>query len=271
SYDEVLPYFRRAEHNDQFTDALHGQSGPLNVTYPRHVNQLNQMFLDAAALHQLRLNPDYNGAEQDGAFLYQVTQKDGERCSAAKGYLTPNLSRPNLTVVTHAQSSRILMEGRRAVGVAYRQGRQPRSVRARREVVVSAGAFGSPQLLLLSGIGPPEHLRGLGIPVAHELPGVGKNLQDHIDYVQIWRTRGDTETLGVSLHGTARLWRAMSQWRKSRSGMITTTYAEAGAFLRSRPDVSAPDLQLIFVLGMIDDHARKIHLGHGMSCHVDVL
>jgi choline dehydrogenase-like flavoprotein len=271
SYDEVLPYFRRAEHNEQFTDALHGQGGPLNVTYPRYVNPLNQMFLDAAALHQLRLNPDYNGAEQDGAFLYQVTQKDGERCSAAKGYLTPNLSRPNLTVVTHAQSSRVLIEGRRAVGVAYRQGGQTRGVRARREVILSAGAFGSPQLLLLSGIGPPEHLRDLGIPVAHELPGVGKNLQDHIDYVQIWRTRGDTGTLGVSLGGTARLWRAISQWRKSRSGMITTTYAEAGAFLRSRPDVSAPDLQLIFVLGMIDDHARKIHLGHGMSCHVDVL
>jgi choline dehydrogenase-like flavoprotein len=271
SYDELLPYFRRAEHNEQFTDAFHGQGGPLNVTYPRHVNPLNQMFLDAAVLHQLRLNPDYNGAEQDGAFLYQVTQKDGERCSAAKGYLTPNLSRPNLNVVTRAKSSRILIEGRRAAGIAYRQGRRMRSVRARREVILSAGAFGSPQLLLLSGIGPPEHLRDLGIAVTHALPGVGKNLQDHIDYVQIWRTRGDTGTFGISSRGTALLWRAISQWRRTRSGPITTPYAEAGAFLRSRPDVPVPDLQLILVLGMIDDHARVLHLGHGMSCHVDVL
>ena len=271
SYDALLPYFKRSEHNERFDDAFHGQGGPLNVTYPRHVSPINQMFLDAAALHQLRPNPDYNGAEQEGAFLYQVTQKNGERCSAAKAYLTPNLSRPNLKVLTRAVSSRVLIEDRRAVGVAYTRGNEAGRVRARREVIVSAGAFGSPQLLLLSGIGPPEQLQTLGIPLAHALPGVGKNLQDHIDYVQTWRARSDTQTFGLALRGAAKLAGAMLEWRKARSGMITSPFAEAGAFLRSRPDLSAPDLQLIFVLGIIDDHARKLHLGHGISCHVDVL
>jgi choline dehydrogenase-like flavoprotein len=271
SYDDVLPYFKRAEHNEHFEDAFHGQRGPLNVTYPRHVSPLNQMFVDAAALHQLRHNPDYNGAEQEGAFMYQVTQKNGERCSAAKAYLTPNLSRPNLKVMTRAVSSRIAIENRRAAGVAFTQGHEAGMVRARREVIVSSGAFGSPQLLLLSGIGPAEQLQEFGIPVAQHLPGVGKNLQDHIDYVQAWRTRSDTQTFGLSLRGAVKLTRAIFEWRRARTGMITSPFAEAGAFLRSRPDLSAPDLQLIFVIGIVDDHARKPHLGHGVSCHVDVL
>jgi choline dehydrogenase-like flavoprotein len=272
AYDDVLPYFRRSEHNEQFDDAaFHGQDGPLNVTYPRHVSPINQMFVDAAALHQLRLNPDYNGAEQEGAFLYQVTQKNGERCSAAKAYLTPNLSRTNLKVLTRAASSRIMIEDRRATGVTYTRGGETHTVRARREVVVSSGAFGSPHLLLLSGIGPAEQLQDLGIPVTQHLPGVGKNLQDHIDYVQTWRTRSDTQTFGLSLRGMAKMAGAISEWRKTRSGMITSPFAEAGAFLRSRPDLDAPDLQLIFVIGIVDDHARKQHLGHGISCHVDVL
>ena len=271
AHSDVLPYFKRAEHNEQFDDAFHGRSGPLNITYPRHVSPLNQMFVDAAALHQLRHNPDYNGAEQEGAFTYQVTQKNGERCSAAKGYLTPNLARPNLKVLTRAVSSRIVIENRRAVGVAYTQGNEAGTMRARREVIVSSGAFGSPQLLLLSGIGPAAQLQRLGIMVTQDLPGVGKNLQDHIDYVQSWRTRSDTQTFGLSLRGLVKMTGAMSEWRKKRSGMITSPFAEAGAFLRSRPDLKAPDLQLIFVIGIVDDHARKPHLGHGVSCHVDVL
>lgn len=271
SYDEVLPYFRRSEHNEQFHDAYHGLDGPLNVTYPRHASPINQMFLDAAALNGLRLNSDYNGAEQEGAFLYQVTHKDGERCSAAKGYLTPNLSRQNLHVMTHAVAARILLEGQRAVGVEFHQDGELKQVRARREVLLTSGTFGSPQLMLLSGIGPAEELRGLGIPIARDLPGVGKNLQDHIDYVQGWRTRSDTQTFGVSIRGVARFTGAMFEWRNKRSGMVTSPFAEAGAFIRSQPDLAAPDLQLVFVLAIVDDHARKQHLGHGISCHVDVL
>ena len=271
SYDEVLPYFRRSENNEQFHDAYHGLGGPLNVTYPRHASPINQMFLDAAALNGLRLNPDYNGAEQDGAFLYQVTHKDGERCSAAKGYLTPNLSRPNLHVMTHAVAARILLEGQRAVGVEFHHDGELKQVRVRREVLLTSGTFGSPQLMLLSGIGPAEELRSLGIPIAGDLPGVGRNLQDHIDYVQAWRTRSDTQTFGVSLRGVAKFTGAMFEWRNKRSGLVTSPFAEAGAFIRSQPDLAAPDLQLVFVLAIVEDHARKQHLGHGISCHVDVL
>lgn len=271
SYDEVLPLFKRAENNEQFKDGFHGQGGPLNVTYPRHESPCTKLFLDAAALHQIRLNPDYNGAEQEGAFEYQVTHKNGERCSAAKAYLTPNLSRKNLEIVTHAVSAKVVIENRRACAVSYYQGSQLKEVRARREVILAGGAFGSPQVLQLSGIGAGEELRPLGIPVVNELPGVGKNLQDHIDYVQSWRVPSNTETVGASLRGAAKITSAMLEWSSKRSGLITTTYATAGAFLRSSPDVLVPDLQLVFVIALVDDHARKLHIGHGISCHVEVL
>jgi choline dehydrogenase len=270
-YGDVLPFFRRAENNEQFSDDYHGRGGPLNVTYPRYDTDLNQRFLKAAAQNGLPLNPDYNGARQDGAFLYQVTHKDGERCSAAKAYLTPNLSRPNLRVITDATAERILFDGRRAAGVAYLKGGETQTATARREVIVSSGAFGSPQLLMLSGIGAGYELRSHNVDVVLDSAGVGKNLQDHIDYVQTWRTPSWSETVGVSLRGVARLAKAVPQWGRRRTGLMTTTYATAGAFIRSTPDAPAPDLQLVFVVAIVDDHARKMHLGHGISCHVDVL
>jgi choline dehydrogenase len=272
SYDEVLPYFKRAEHNETHgAGEFHGAGGPLNVAELRSPSPLNRSFLEAAALNGVPLNPDYNGAEQHGAFMYQVTHRNGERCSAAKAYLTPNLSRPNLKVMTHAPSARILFEGQRAVGVAYRQGGALREVRARREVIVSSGAFGSPQLLMLSGIGPGAALQRLGLPVQQDLPGVGQNLQDHIDHVQTWRTRSDTHTFGLSARGGVKLTAAMLEWKQQRTGLISSSIAESGAFLRSSPEVPVPDLQLVFVIGIVDDHARKLHLGHGYSCHVEVL
>ena len=271
TYDDVLPLFKRSENNEQFDNSFHGQGGPLNVTYQRYESRFDKLFLEAAQMQGFPLNPDYNGAVQDGAFMYQVTHKNGERCSAAKAYLTPNLSRPNLQVLTHAVSAKVIVEGRRACGVSYYQGNQLREVRARREVIVAGGAFGSPQLLQLSGIGAAGDLQKLGIPVVHDLPGVGKNLQDHIDYVQTWRVASSTDSFGVSLRGSAKLTGAMLEWRNKRTGMITSNYATAGVFFRSSPDAPAPDLQLIFVIGIVDDHARKLHLGHGISCHIDVL
>jgi choline dehydrogenase len=272
SYEDVLPYFRRAENCEMFgATELRGAGGPLNVTYPRHQSPVTQMFLDAAVANGIPLTEDYNGQQQAGAFIYQVTQKDGERCSAAKGYLTPSLKRANLHVHTRAVTTRVLLENGRAVGVEYHQDGQMRQVRARREVVLAAGAFGSPQLLMLSGLGPAPELQRHGIPVQRNLPGVGQNLQDHIDYVQAWRTGSDTETFGVSLRGSAKVGAAMLEWRRSRTGMVTSPYASAGAFLHSAPWQDAPDLQLVFVLAIVDDHARKMHLGHGISCHVDVL
>lgn len=270
-YDDVLPLFKRSENNEQFVDGFHGQGGLLNVTYQNHASPVNKLFLEAAQLNGLALNPDYNGAEQDGAFLYQVTQKNGERCSAAKGFLTPNLSRPNLTVVTQATAAKVMIEGKRARGVAYYHGNHLEQVRARREVLVAAGAFGSPQLLMLSGIGATHELQKFGIPVVKDLWGVGKNLQDHIDYVQTWRVPSHTDTIGVSLRGSAKLANAMLQWRGKRSGLITSSIATVGAFMRSSPEVAIPDLQLVFVIAIVDNHARTMHLGHGISCHVDVL
>jgi choline dehydrogenase len=271
SYADVLPLFKRSENNEQFRNEFHGRGGPLNVTYSRYESPLSQLFIDAAASHGIALNPDYNGAQQEGAFLYQVTHRNGERCSAAKAYLTPPLSRPNLCVVTHAVSAKVTFDGRRARGVAYHQGGEIREAHARREVVLAAGAFGSPQLLQLSGIGAGAELQQLGIPMVQHLPGVGENLQDHIDYVQSWRVPSSTETVGVSLRASLKLASATLEWRKERSGLITTTYGTAGAFFRSAPDIAVPDLQLVFVIAIVDDHARKLHAGHGISCHVDVL
>lgn len=271
AYADVLPLFKRSEHNEQFDDSFHGQGGPLNVTYQRHQSPINRIFLEAAAMNGIRPNPDYNGAEQEGAFLYQVTHINGERCSAAKAFLTPKLSRPNLQVLTHAVSAKVNFAGRRACGVSYYQGNQLKEVHARREVILSSGAFGSPQLLQLSGIGATGELQKLGIPVVHDLPGVGKNLQDHLDYIQAWHVPTATESFGISLRGAAKLAAAMLEWNRKRTGMLTSTYATAGAFLRSAPDVPVPDLQLVFVIAIVDDHARKLHLGHGISCHVDVL
>jgi len=269
---DVLPYFKRAENNETHgASEFHGAGGPLNVAELRSPSPLNQAFLAAAALNGIPNIKDYNGAEQFGSFMYQVTHKNGERCSAAKGYITPNLSRPNLTVRTHATTARLLLAGKRARGVSYYEGNELKHVHARREVVLSSGAFGSPQTLMLSGIGPAAELQRLGIPVAQHLAGVGQNLQDHIDHVQTWRTRSDTQTFGVSARGTAALTRAMLEWKHKRTGMISSTIAESGAFFCSAPDVVVPDLQLVFVLGVVDDHSRKLHLGHGYSCHVDVL
>ncbi|WP_310644611.1 GMC family oxidoreductase N-terminal domain-containing protein [Limnohabitans sp.] len=271
SYDEVLPYFKKSEHNETHQDAFHGQGGPLNVAELRQASSLNAMFLESAHLCGIPAVHDYNGATQFGAFMYQVTQKNGERCSAAKGYLTPNLNRSNLTVMTGALTQKIVLEGRHAVGVQARVKGQDFTLKARREVLLSSGAFGSPQLLQLSGIGPGALLQSKGIATAVDLPGVGQNLQDHIDYVFSYRTTSNTDTLGLSLPGAVRVMKGIAQWKRERQGMMTSSIAESGAFFRSRPDVDVPDLQLVFVQGIVDDHARKQHLGHGYSCHVTVL
>jgi choline dehydrogenase-like flavoprotein len=272
SYEEVLPYFKRAENSEPHgaTD-YHGVGGPLNVTHVRSPSPLNAAFLEAAAMHGIPANADYNGAGQFGAFMYEVTHKNGERCSAAKGYLTPNLSRKNLHVMTGAQTARILFDGQRAVGIEYWQDGVLKQLRARREVILSAGAFGSPQLLLVSGIGAAGQLQQHGIAVRADLPGVGQNLQDHIDYVQACRTRPSRATFGISPSGSLHFLQAMRQWQQHRTGRITSNYAESGGFIRSSPGIEVPDLQLIFLVGLVDDHARKPHLGHGFSCHVDLL
>jgi choline dehydrogenase-like flavoprotein len=269
---EVLPYFKRGEHNERGADAFHGTGGPLNVMDLRSPNRYGPAFIEAARQAGLPANADFNGAAQEGAGMYQVTHKAGERWSAAKGYLTPHVGkRANLQVLTNAQVTRIVLEGKRAVGVEVRQGGATRQLQAKREVLLSAGALQSPQILMLSGIGPGAELQRHGLTVQHDLPGVGQNLHDHMDVVQVVDAPHLKELFGLSLTGAWHALKGIFEWRSQRSGMLTTNFAEAGAFLRSSPDVATPDLQLHFVIGKLVDHGRKTVLGHGYSCHVCLL
>ena len=215
-------------------------------------------------------NDDFNGPDQEGVGPYQVTQIDGERCSAARAYVTPVLGRENLDVITRAHARRILFDGRRATGVAYDKAGRSFNARASAEIVLAGGAFASPQLLMLSGIGAGEDLRRCGIEVVHDLPGVGQNLHDHVDYVACYRSPS-ADPLGLSVSGAIKSLKGVREWRRQRTGVLTTNFAEAGGFLKSDPAVERPDLQLHFVIGIVDDHMRKLHLGNGYSCHVCVL
>jgi choline dehydrogenase-like flavoprotein len=271
SYEDVLPYFRLSEHNERLDNAWHGQGGPLWVSDLRSDNPFQARYLAAAHQAGLPVTDDFNGAEQEGVGIYQVTQKHGERWSAARAYLLPHLGRrDNLSVETHAQVQRILFEGTRAVGVEVLQGGRLRTIRARREVVLAAGAFQTPQLLMLSGVGPAQDLERLGIQTRVHLPGVGKNLQDHPDFIFGYRARS-LDTIGVSIGGGARMLQAIRRFRQERRGALTSNFAEGGGFLKTRADLAMPDIQLHFVVALVDDHARRFHLGHGLSCHVCLL
>ncbi len=271
AWADVLPYFKRAEHNERGADALHGSGGPLNVMDLRSPHRFGPVFVDAAVQAGHARNADFNGQRQEGAGSYQVTHRAGERFSAAKAYLTPNLSRPNLRVVTGAQTSSVLLEQRRAVGVEVRIGGTTTTLRARREVLLCAGALQSPQLLMLSGIGDGAQLQRLGIAVRHDLPGVGMHLHDHPDVIQVLDAPHLKDLFGLSLAGAVAALKGILEWRRHRHGLLTTNFAEAGAFLRSRPEEERPDLQLHFVVGKLLDHGRKTVFGHGYSCHVCLL
>jgi len=279
SFDEVLPYFKRAEHNERCADDWHGQGGPLNVMDLRSPNPVLADFIEAGRQAGYPVNPDFNGAQLEGVGAYQVTHRDGERFSAAKAYLAPHRQRPNLEVITGALSTRLVWAddgSRRVVGVAWRPdgGRGAEQVLGLRpggEVLLSAGAFGSPHLLMRSGVGPAAHLQAHGVAVVQDLPGVGQHLQDHPDVVLVFDAPRLTELFGLSVAGAARLLRGVFEWRRQRSGPLTTNFAEAGGFIRSTPDEAVPDLQLHFVVGKLVDHGRQTALGMGYSCHVCLL
>ena len=271
SYVDVLPYFKRAEDNQRGGDDFHGIEGPLHVMDLTSPNPLGAAFLEAARQAGHTLNPDFNGSRQEGVGMYQVTHRNGERCSAAKAYLTPILKRPNLRVFTGAHTTRLLMEKQRAVGVEFEHEGHTKQLRASREVLLCAGALQSPQLLMLSGIGPRKHLVEKGIACVHDLPGVGQNLHDHVDVVQVVKAPALKESFGLSLSGMARVFKGMVEWRKYRTGMLTTNFAEAGGFIKSQPSERTPDLQLHFVIGKLVDHGRATVFGHGYSCHVCLL
>ncbi len=274
-WQSVLPYFRKAEGNMRGADDLHGADGPLQVANQSAPRAINDAFVEACGQAQIRANPDFNGSEQEGAGLYQVTQfhdgpHRGERCSAYAAYLRGARTRPNLTILTGHHVEKVAVENGRATGlvVSGRAGRK--TLTARHEVILSAGAFGSPQILMLSGIGPRDELAAHGIETVHELPGVGANLQDHLDYIISYKSKR-RDVIGLGPRGLADLARAGLAWRKSGQGAFASPGAEGGAFIRSDPSQARPDLQFHFVVGIVDDHMRKIHLGYGFSCHVCVL
>ena len=271
SYEDVLPYFKKSEGNVRLDDEYHSRTGPLTVSDPTDASAVNELFLQSCEAQGLNRVVDYNGKTQEGAFMYQTTTRNGERCSAAKAYLTPNLDRPNLTVVTKALVEKVVVENRRATGVNYRKGGQSKTVKCRAEVLMSAGAFGSPQILMLSGIGPADHLNDLGIPVVCDVQGMGQNLQDHIDYVQTYKTSSSTDTFGVSPQCVWTMSKAVPQWFIQRKGKLTSTVAESGAFFTTDPNAPAPDMQLIFIPGVVDNHSRNFHTTHGVSCHITLL
>jgi len=265
AWSNVLPVFKRAEGNVRGADAFHGADGPLAVAPLRHRNVLSQAFVDAAAGAGFPRNDDFNAATQEGFGYYAVTQKNGARCSAAVAYLDPARSRANLTVLTGAAATRVLLDGKRAVGVEYRRrGRIERDEAG--QVILCGGAINSPQLLMLSGIGPAGHLREHGIALAHELRGVGANLQDHLDVCTLVRstqavTYDKTNDVAVAL-----------RFLLKRDGIGTSNVAEAGGFVRSRlaPDARC-DVQFHFVPALLDDHGRNRLEGFGYTVHACAL
>ncbi|WP_370246460.1 GMC family oxidoreductase [Nocardioides sp.] len=235
SYDEVLPVFRRFEDNERGASEYHGAGGPLTVSEGRSLNPLGEAWIEAAVAAGLERNDDFNGATQEGVGRFQMTQRNGLRCSTAVAYLHPAMDRPNLTILTGALAHRLLLEGSRVTGVEISRGGEVEQVRADVEVVVSAGAYGSAQLLMLSGIGPAEHLAALQIPVAADLP-VGQGLQDH--YMSMFNYLTDHETLmsAMSEENVALL-------QEQGRGPLTSNIGEAGGFVRTRPDLTAPNVQ----------------------------
>ena len=260
-YDDVLPYFKRAERNARLGDPFHGQDGPLYVEDRRWNHELNDAWIESAVASGMPANDDFNGAQQDGAGFFQVTCHDGRRWSTERAYLAPVRDRSNLRVVTGAMTHRIDLEGDRAVGVTFQNAGQQQTVRANAEVLLCAGAINSPQLLMLSGIGPANHLHEMGVEVRHDLPGVGANLHDHPLVPLIWETKNTTDLLeSNNLVG-------MLKAKAFGRGALTSNVAQAGAFFHSREGLPAPDLQVHFTpTGFWDNAAhesgsRKVSVG----------
>ena len=271
SYDEILPYFKKAEHNEIHQNDFHGQDGPLNVANIRHKNKPVDDFVETGS-SVFGFNEDFNGESQEGIGYYQTTQKNGKRCSAAKAYLVPALDRENLTVLTDTNVNKILVNDSRATGVScIGEDGEEFTLNATKEVLLSSGAFGSPQVLLRSGIGPEQEITKHGIEHKVDLPGVGKNLQDHIDYLSVHKYKS-LNLFGFSL-GTIFLKYPyeLIKYILTKTGMFTSTVAEAGGFIRSRNDITIPDIQLHFAPGMVVDHGRESVWGTGLSCHTCLL
>ena len=269
-WDDVLPVFKRQEDNALGGDAWHGTGGPLHVSDQISPSAVGDAFVEAATRLQLPRNDDFNGAKQEGFGRYQVTQFKGERWSAARAFIDPLAGRSNLTIKTGALVEKIVIEHGRATGVNIRIGDTRETLRARGGVVLSAGAFGSPQILMLSGIGPAAELHRHGIAVIADKPAVGADLQDHCDYL-VGYELDDLSLFGGTLKGMWQLAKAFVEHRRFRTGMLTTNFAETGGFATIRPDAPAPDIQYHFIRAIIQNHGRDKLKVHGFSLHACVL
>ena len=267
SYEDVLPYFKMSENNERGADSFHGSGGPLNVADQVDPSRLNEAFLKAAEQAGHKRVTDFNGAEQDGVGFYQVTQKDKQRWSAASAYLRPAVanSGAHLEVVTGALTERIIFDMDRAMGVRYSKDGRDEVARVTREIILCGGAVNSPQLLMLSGVGPAAHLESVGIRPIHDLPGVGGNLQDHLDaaLLQFCKTR-DT-------YDTANKLASLFQYVVNKKGPGTSPIAESGGFARTRSGLAAPDIQFHFLPVLVVDHGRTKMKKNGYSLHVCAL
>jgi choline dehydrogenase len=267
SYRDVLPYFKRAEDQERGADEYHGVGGPLGVSDVRMCNPLCEAYIAACVAAGLPATRDFNGATQEGVGYYQLTTRKGRRASTAVCYIRPARSRNNLRIFTDALVARIALEGRRATGVVFRTGEGEMTVRARREVLLAAGAIGSPQVLQLSGIGPARVLKAAGVEVAHDLPGVGENLQDHFQVRFVYEC-----TLPASLndvwHSRWLQLRTGLEYLFARRGILTIGAGVVGAFARSRPGLDAPDVQFHFLPLSADRPGQALHTFSGVTASV---
>lgn len=265
-WEDVLPLFRRSEDNVRGSDAWHGVGGPLHVDDQWSDTPASQIFLRAAQQAGHRLNPDFNGPNQEGVGLYQLFQKNGRRYDAGAAYIHAR-PRPNLTILADTQALRLEIADGRVTGVRVRARSGERVLSARHEVVLAAGTFGTPQLLMLSGIGPGAHLQDRGIPVVADRGEVGGHLQDHLDHISV-RTLNGAGVVGPTGAGARTLARGLLPFLRGGRSVLSSNLAEAGGFLRSSPEVERPDLQLHFLIGLIEDLGSKPSGLTGVSLHV---
>jgi len=272
SYEQMLPYFKKSETNERGANDYHGGQGPLFVSDVRNDYPLNDRFLAATEQAGYPLNNDFNGEHFEGAGYFQFTIKDGERCGVSKAYLKPAMMQTKLQVECEAFVNRIIFEDKKAIGVEYTQNNKLFTVYAEREIILCAGAFNSPQMLMLSGVGAKEELDKHGIKLVHELPGVGKNLQEHVDAcVLVKSLKKDGFSVGPG--GLMKMLPDVLKYYKSKTGKLANSITQAGGFLKSNPEVEVPDIQLHFVPLLFDDCGRDVKLlaSHGYSLHVCVL
>ena len=275
SWAECLPYFKKSENNEVGASVSHGIDGPLHVSNQKSPRPITRAFIVAAKEMQFRERVVFNGGENEGVGSYQVTQfhsklKNGQRCSAAEAFLFPIVERKNLKIITKAQVEKINFKNDRAENVVFWKKGKRFFASAKKEIILSSGALSSPQILQRSGVGRKEDILPHAIDLIKELPGVGQNLQDHLDFALAYKTR-NKDVFGLAPKGLISLLKNNIRSKRDGPGMISSPFAEGAAFIKTKLDEDRPDVQLHFVVAIIDDHVRKIHLGYGYSCHICAL